>query len=134
MHVIIIGCGRVGAYLAQVLDAEGHRVVVIDRDPLAFKRLVRGYGGTTQVGIGFDRDALRAAGAEHADALAAVTNGDNSNFIAASVARDTFRIPHVVARIYDPQRETIYRELGIQTISSTSWAVHTIKRMLVGDA
>ncbi|MBU6333508.1 MAG: TrkA family potassium uptake protein [Chloroflexi bacterium] len=133
MHVIIIGCGRVGAYLAQVLDAESHRVVVIDRDPLAFKRLVRGYGGATQVGIGFDRDVLRAAGAEHADALAAVTNGDNSNFIAASVARDTFRIPHVVARIYDPQRETIYRELGIQTISSTSWAVHTIKRMLVGD-
>ncbi|GAB4113816.1 MAG: TrkA family potassium uptake protein [Roseiflexaceae bacterium] len=130
MRLIIVGCGRVGALLATTMSAEGHDVIVVDRDPSAFKRLRRDFGGRTVIGVGFDRDVLRAAGIERADAFAAVTNGDNSNYIAASVARDTFRVPQVVARIYDPQREAIYRELGIRTISSTSWAVHTIKRIL----
>jgi trk system potassium uptake protein TrkA len=133
MYLIIVGCGRVGSYLAHVMDAEGHEVAIIDKEPLAFKRLSREYGGQRIVGIGFDRDVLRSARIERADAFAAVTNGDNSNYIAASVARDTFRVPQVVARIYDPQREAIYRELGIRTISSTSWAVNTIKRILTGS-
>lgn len=131
MLLIIVGCGRVGALLATTMSAEGHEVVVIDKEASAFKRL-RDFRGRTITGIGFDQDVLRSAEIEHADAFAAVTNGDNTNFIAATVARDVFQVPHVVARIYDPQREAIYRELGIRTLSSTSWAVHTIKRILAG--
>jgi trk system potassium uptake protein TrkA len=112
------------------MSAEGHDVAIVDKLPAAFKRLGREFGGRTVTGIGFDRDVLRTAGIEHADAFAAVTNGDNSNYIAASVARDIFHVPQVVARIYDPQREAIYRELGIRTISSTIWAVNTIRRIL----
>lgn len=129
MLLIVVGCGRVGALLATTMSAEGHELVVVDKDPSAFKRL-RTFRGRMVTGIGFDRDVLRAAEIERADAFAAVTNGDNSNFIAAMVARDIFRVPQVVARIYDPQREAIYRELGIRTLSSTSWAVHSIKRFL----
>jgi len=130
MRLIVVGCGRVGARLSMQMSAEGHDVTIVDKLPAAFKRLGREFGGRTVTGIGFDRDVLRAAGIEQADAFAAVTNGDNSNYIAASVARDTFQVPQVVARIYDPQREAIYRELGIRTISSTSWAVNTIRRIL----
>jgi trk system potassium uptake protein TrkA len=133
MRLVIVGCGRVGTHLARVMSAEGHDVVVVDRNPDSFKRLGREFGGRTVTGVGFDRDVLREAGVERADAFAAVTNGDNSNYIAASVARDVFRVPQVVARIYDPQREAIYRELGIRTISSTSWAVNTIKRILTSS-
>lgn len=130
MRLIVVGCGRVGARLSRQMSAEGHDVTVVDKSAPAFKRLGREFAGRTITGVGFDRDVLRAAGIEQADAFAAVTNGDNSNYIAASVARDTFRVPQVIARIYDPQREAIYRELGIRTISSTSWAVNTIKRIL----
>lgn len=130
MHLIVVGCGRVGCLLALQMAAEGHKVAVVDKNARSFKRLGRNFSGQTVLGIGFDRDVLREAGIERADALAAVTNGDNSNYIAATVARDVFRVPTVVARIYDPQREAIYRELGIRTISSTSWAVHTIRRIL----
>lgn len=130
MRLIVVGCGRVGARLSLQMSAEGHDLVVVDKNPLAFKRLGSDFPGETVTGIGFDRDVLREAGIERADAFAAVTNGDNSNYIAATVARDTFKVPQVVARIYDPQREAIYRELGIRTISSTSWAVNTIKRIL----
>jgi len=133
MRLVIVGCGRVGAHLARVMSAESHTVVVVDKNTESFKRLGKEFAGRTVTGIGFDRDVLREAGIERADAFAAVTNGDNSNYIAASVARDTFRVPQVVARIYDPQREAIYRELGIRTISSTSWAVNTIKRILMGN-
>jgi trk/ktr system potassium uptake protein len=130
MRLIVVGCGRVGARLSVQMSSEGHDVTIVDKAPAAFKRLGREFRGRTVTGIGFDRDVLRAAGVEQADAFAAVTNGDNSNYIAATVARDTFRVPQVVARIYDPQREAIYRELGIRTISSTSWAVNTIRRIL----
>jgi trk system potassium uptake protein TrkA len=130
MRLIVVGCGRVGSRLATQMSAEGHDVVIVDKDPRAFKRLPPAFRGRTVAGIGFDRDVLREAGIELADAFAAVTSGDNSNYIAASVARDYFRVPQVVARIYDPQRAEIYRELGIRTISSTSWAVNTIKRIL----
>jgi trk system potassium uptake protein TrkA len=131
MRLIVIGCGRVGARLSTQMSAEGHEVVVVDKAVTSFKRLGREFGGRTVTGVGFDRDVLIAAGIERADAFAAVTNGDNSNYIAAVVARDTFQVPQVIARIYDPQREAIYRELGIRTISSTSWAVNTIKRILM---
>jgi trk system potassium uptake protein TrkA len=132
MRVIIVGCGRVGSLLAQLLEQDGHQVVVVDKNPAAFRRLHAGFRGRTVTGIGFDRETLRAAGIERADGFAAVTSGDNSNFVAASVARDTFRVPTVVARIYDPQREQIYRRLGIRTISSTSWGAQKIKRLLIG--
>lgn len=130
MRAIIVGCGRVGSLLAQLLEQDGQQVVVVDKNPAAFRRLHHDFRGSTVAGIGFDRDTLRAAGIERADAFAAVTSGDNSNFVAATVARDTFRVPLVVARIYDPQREQIYRRLGIRTISSTSWGAHTIRRLL----
>jgi trk system potassium uptake protein TrkA len=130
MYTVIVGCGRVGTLLAQLLEQDGHHVALVDKNPLTFRRLPPGFRGRTVVGVGFDRDTLRDAGIERADAFAAVTSGDNSNFIAATVARDTFEVPTVVARIYDPQREQIYRRLGIRTISSTSWAVNTIKRIL----
>lgn len=133
MRLIVVGCGRVGSRLAVQMGAEGHDVIVVDKEQSSFKRLGREFHGRTITGVGFDRDVLRSAGIEQADAFAAVTNGDNSNYIAASVARDTFRVPMVVARIYDPQREEIYRQLGIRTISSTSWAVNTIKRILSGS-
>jgi trk system potassium uptake protein TrkA len=132
MRVIIVGCGRVGSLLTQLLEQEDHQVVVVDKNASAFQRLPRNFRGQTVTGVGFDRDVLRAAGIERADAFAAVTSGDNSNFVAASVARDTFRVPTVVARIYDPQREQIYRRLGIRTISSTAWGAQKIKRLLIG--
>ncbi len=132
MQAIIIGCGRVGVMLAHLLEHDGHGVTVVDKNPAAFRNLGSGFRGRTVAGVGFDRDVLREAGIERADALAAVTSGDNSNFIAATVARDTFHVPIVVARIYDPQREQIYRRLGIRTISSTAWGAHTLKRMIVG--
>ncbi len=133
MRLIVVGCGRVGTYLSRSMSAEGHEVIVVDKNPASFKRLGREFSGRIVTGVGFDQDVLREAGIERADAFAAVTNGDNSNYIAASVARDLFRVPQVVARIYDPQREAVYRELGIRTISSTSWAVHTIKRILTSS-
>ena len=131
MRAIVVGCGRVGSLLTRLLEQDGHQVVVVDRDPDAFRRLYPQFRGRTVTGIGFDRDTLREAGIERTDAFAAVTSGDNSNFVAATVASDTFRVPTVVARIYDPQREQIYRRLGIHTISSTSWGANKIKRLLV---
>lgn len=130
MRAIVVGCGRVGSLLVQLLEQDEHQVVVVDKDASAFRRLYAGFRGRTVTGIGFDRDTLREAGIERTDAFAAVTSGDNSNFVAASVARDTFRVPIVVARIYDPQREQIYRRLGIHTISSTAWGAQKIKRLL----
>lgn len=133
MYAIIVGCGRVGVLLAHLLEHDGHQVTVIDKSPPAFRRLGPGFRGRTVTGVGFDRDVLREAGIERADAFAAVTSGDNSNFVAATVARDTFRVPIVVARIYDPQREQIYRRLGIRTISSTAWGAHKIKRLMLNS-
>lgn len=131
MRAIVVGCGRVGSLLTRLLEQDGHQVVIVDKDPAAFRRLHANFRGRTVTGIGFDRDILREAGIERTDAFAAVTSGDNSNFVAATVASDTFRVPTVVARIYDPQREQIYRRLGIRTISSTSWGANKIKRLLV---
>ncbi|WP_430783774.1 potassium channel family protein [Actinoplanes sp. G11-F43] len=133
MHVVIMGCGRLGSTLAQKLDAQGHQVAVIDRDAEAFRRLGEGFGGLTVNGIGFDRDVLRAAGVERADAFAAVSSGDNSNIISARLARETFGVSRVVARIYDSRRAAVYERLGIPTIATIRWASERMYRFLVPD-
>ncbi|MDP2965105.1 MAG: TrkA family potassium uptake protein [Pelolinea sp.] len=117
MKVIIIGCGRLGSGLARDLKMRGNQVVVIDRDPLAFERLGKGFEFKTITGIGFDRDVLIEAGIEKADALAAVMESDEANVVAARIAKQVFRVPRVAARIYDPLKADIYRRLGIPTIS-----------------
>lgn len=127
MRMIIVGCGRVGAQLARIMDQEGHSVTVVDRDPLSAQRLGAAFSGRFVQGVGFDRDVLTEAGAESADGFAAVTSGDNSNFVAALAARDHFHIPRIVARIADPRRAEIYRQFGIPTISPTTWGATQIK-------
>lgn len=130
MKVIIVGCGRMGADLA-VRIAEGHEVTVVDSDPRAFARLPEGFRGRTVEGVGFDRDVLVRAGVESSDALAALTSGDNANIVTARVARNVFRVPAVVARVYDPRRAKIYRRLGLQTVSTTAWGVARMSQLLL---
>ncbi len=119
MHVIIVGCGRVGSELAKLLSGEGHDVVVIDKSRESFNRLGDSFNGLTMVGNGFDLALLRQVGIEKADAFCAVANGDNTNLISAQVAKKIFRVPKVFARIYDPQRAHIYAALGLDIISGT---------------
>jgi trk system potassium uptake protein TrkA len=130
VHIIVVGCGRVGSGLAIELDRREHDVVVVDKIETAFRRLPPEWGGTKVVGAGFDRDRLDAAGADHADALAAVTSGDNSNILTARIARETYSIPAVVARIYDPRRAEIYRRLGIPTVATVTWTIDQAIRTL----
>lgn len=120
MKVVIMGCGRVGARIASILDHNGHDVSVIDTDARAFKRLSSDFGGQTIIGTGIDEDVLRSAGIERATAFVAVTNGDNRNIMAAQVARHIFNVPEVVCRIYDPVREDTYRRLGLTTVCPTT--------------
>ena len=131
MRVIIVGCGRVGTHLANTLCAERHEVVVIDRSPTAFSQLSREFTGRMLTGVGFDRDILQKADIESAEALAATTDSDNVNIVVAVAAKDTFKVPHVVARIYNPQAAEIYRREGIPTVTPTLWAANTMKTMLV---
>ncbi|MCM8795982.1 MAG: TrkA family potassium uptake protein [Candidatus Omnitrophica bacterium] len=119
MYVIIVGCGRVGSELAKLLAQEGHNVVIIDKTALSFERLGASFNGLTLVGNGFDLNLLRQAGIEKADAFCAVTNGDNTNLISAQVAKKVFKVPKVIARVYDPQRAHIYAALGLDIISGT---------------
>jgi trk system potassium uptake protein TrkA len=133
VHIIVIGCGRVGSRLAIELENDGHSVSVIDKNEAAFRRLLPEWKGTTIVGAGFDRDRLDAAGAGHADALAAVTSGDNSNILTARIARETYAIPAVVARIYDPRRAEIYQRLGIPTVATVTWTIEQVIRKLFPD-
>jgi trk system potassium uptake protein TrkA len=119
MNVVIMGCGRVGSRVATLLDDEGHRVSVIDTNHAAFSRLPADFRGGTILGTGIDEDVLRSAGIEEADAFLALTEGDNRNIMAAQVAREVFGVREVVARIYDPAREEIYRGLGLDTICPT---------------
>jgi trk system potassium uptake protein len=133
VHVVVVGCGRVGSSLALNLTGAGHSVAVIDRRAEAFARLGASFGGRTLAGIGFDRDRLIEAGAEEAGALAAVTNGDNSNILIARVARETFGIERVVARIYDPRRAAIYQRLGIPTVATVAWATERVLRRVLPD-
>ena len=125
-----MGCGRVGSSLATELEAAGHSVSVIDQLREAFRRLGPDFKGDTVTGIGFDRDTLVEAGIERADAFAAVSNGDNSNILAARVARETYGVKNVVARIYDPGRAEIYQRLGIPTVATVLWATDQIFRRL----
>lgn len=130
MRVIIAGCGRVGASLAQSLTGDGHEVAVIDKNPQSFRRLGRDFAGRTLDGIAFDRGTLEDAGIKQAQAFVAVTSGDNSNIVSARVAKERFAVEHVVARIYDPERAAIYERLGITTIATARWTAETILREL----
>lgn len=126
-----MGCGRVGATLAQSLEARGHSVAVIDQNPDAFRRLDAGFSGNKVTGLGFDRDTLKTAGIDDTYAFAAVSDGDNSNILAARVVRETFGVDNVVARIYDPHRAEIYQRLGIPTVATVRWtADQVLRRML----
>jgi trk system potassium uptake protein TrkA len=123
----------VGSSLAAGLTASGHTVAIIDRRPEAFRRLDAGFTGRTVAGVGFDRDRLLEAGIEEADALAAVTNGDNSNILVARVAREAFGVERVVARIYDPRRAAVYQRLGISTVATVAWTTERVLRRLLPD-
>jgi trk system potassium uptake protein TrkA len=133
VHVVIMGCGRVGSTLAQSLESRGHTVAVIDVSSEAFRRLGADFQGLTITGIGYDRDILTTAGIERADAFAAVSNGDNSNIIAARVARETFGVDRVVARIYDAKRAEVYERLGIPTVATVRWTADRMLRHIVRD-
>jgi trk system potassium uptake protein TrkA len=133
MHVVIMGCGRVGSLLALELESNGHTVAVIDQSKEAFRRLGPDFKGRTVTGVGFDRDTLLEAGIEGAQAFAAVSNGDNSNILAARVARESFGVTNVVARIYDPGRAEIYQRLGIPTVATVLWAADQISRRLTPE-
>ena len=133
MYVVVMGCGRVGASLAGALQRIGHEVAVIDRDETAFLRLDPSFEGHRVVGMGFDRDVLVKAGIEKAEAFAAVSSGDNSNIIAARVARETFGVDKVVARIYDAKRAAVYERLGIPTVATVPWATDRFLHNLLRD-
>jgi len=130
MHVIVVGCGRVGSELAVSLQLAGHSVAIIDKNKNAFRRLPDNWGGRTVLGFGYDRDHLDEAGAKEAGALAAVTSGDNSNVLSARIARENYQIPNVVARIYDPRRAQIYQRLGIPTVATVTWTTDQVMRRL----
>jgi trk system potassium uptake protein TrkA len=133
VHVVIMGCGRVGTTLATSLEAGGHSVAIVDQDATAFRRLPEDFAGKQVTGVGFDRDTLVEAGIEQASAFAAVSSGDNSNIISARVARETFGIENVVARIYDPRRAEVYSRLGIPTVATVRWTADSILRRLITD-
>jgi len=133
MHVVVVGCGGVGSELAVALESEGHTVAVIDKNRNAFRRLPERFTGRAVLGFGFDRDHLEQAGITEAHALAAVTSGDNSNILTARIARETFEIPNVVARIYDPRRAAIYQRLGIPTVATVAWTTDQVRRRLLPD-
>ncbi len=132
-HVIVVGCGRVGVAVARALDERGHSVVVIDRKADAFRRLGDHFGGRTMIGVGFDRSVLQEAGITPDCAVTAVTSGDNSNILIARVARETFGVQRVVARIYDPKRAAVYERLGIPTVASVTWSEARILRYLLPE-
>ena len=125
-----MGCGRVGSTIAHSLEHFGHSVAVVDQSAEAFRRLGPDFNGRTVTGVGFDRDTLIEAGIEEADAFAAVSSGDNSNIISARVARETFGVDNVVARIYDPRRAVIYQRLGITTVATVTWTTDQVMRRL----
>jgi len=131
VHVVIMGCGRVGSALAKSLESKGCSVAIIDQDPSAFRRLSADFGGLRVTGVGFDRDTLAEAGIERAEGFAAVSSGDNSNIIAARVARETFGIENVVARIYDSGRAEVYQKLGIPTVATVRWTADQVMRRLL---
>jgi trk system potassium uptake protein len=133
VHIVIMGCGRVGSTIAHILEEQGHSVAIIDRDPEAFRKLSSGFKGDRITGIGYDREVLAQAGIEHADGFAAISSGDNSNVIAARVARESFGVQRVVARIYDPRRADVYQRLGIPTVATVRWTADQMLRRLLPE-
>jgi len=134
VHIVVVGCGRVGSELASELEKLGHSVCIIDKNKNAFRRLPPGFSGRQLVGFGFDNETLLEAGVKEADALAAVTSGDNSNILTARIAREFFEVPNVTARIYDPRRAVIYQRLGIPTVATVSWTTgQVLRRLLPGE-
>ncbi len=131
MYVIVVGCGRVGGQVATLLSGEGHNVVVIDKDPAAFKRLGKMFNGATLIGNGYELDVLREAGAEKADAVCSLTNGDNTNIMTSQVAGKIFRVPRVIARVYDSARARIYETLGLEVLSGTVLFASMIRDKLI---
>ncbi|ARF53389.1 potassium channel family protein [Streptomyces gilvosporeus] len=131
MRVIIVGCGRVGSRLAAQLAVEGHDVRIVDRLPTTRRLLPVGFPGQFHEGNGFSRTVLEGAGIGHADAFVAVTSSDSSNIVSARTAKETYGVPLVLARVYDPARADLYRELGIPTVASVRWTVHQIHQMLL---
>ena len=134
VHVVIMGCGRVGSSLAHHLERLEQSVAVIDQDPSAFRRLGDHFQGRTVTGLGFDRSTMIAAGVEEADAFAAVSSGDNSNIIAARVARETFGVQKVIARIYDSKRAEVYERLGIPTVATVPWTASRLLKAVLGES
>ncbi len=131
MKVVIMGCGRVGAQLAALLDSEGHQVTVLDVNSGSFRRLIPTFKGTALLGDGTDEDSLRKAGIEEADAFVAVTQGDNRNVMAAQIAKHIFNVPKVICRIYDPLREELYQTLGLDAVSPTTVFAQLLREKLV---
>jgi len=131
MNVIIMGCGRVGAKVATMLEDQGHNVTVMDMNPGAFRRLPPGFRGTTSVGNGMDGPALERAGIAGADAFLALTQGDNRNYFASQMAREVYHVGRVLCRVYDPERESIYREMGLETFSPTTVGAQMMVDMLL---
>lgn len=132
MNVVIMGCGRVGAQLAALLEEVGHKVTILDTDTYSFRRLPPSFEGTPLVGDGTDEESLKKAGIEEADAFVAVTQGDNRNVMAAQIAKHVFNVPKVVCRIYDPLREELYKTLGLETISPTTVGAQLLRDRVVG--
>ena len=132
MKILIMGCGRVGAKLAELLDKDGHTVTVLDIDEYSFRRLSDAFGGTSLVGNGTDQAALKNAGIEEADVFLTLTQGDNRNIMAAQIARHIFNVPRVICRIYDPLRKELFGELGIETISPTTIFANMLKDNITG--
>jgi trk/ktr system potassium uptake protein len=133
VHIVIMGCGRVGSTLAHSLEERGHSVAVIDQNPEAFRRLGPDFRGTTIEGVGFEQRVLVEAGIERADAFAAVSSGDNSNIISARLARETYGVLRVAARIYDQKRAEVYERLGIPTVATVRWTADRMVRALCPD-
>ena len=132
MKILIMGCGRVGARLAAVMDEEGHEVTVLDNDTYSFRRLPPSFGGTALFGNGINEEALKKAGIEEADIFVALTQGDNRNVMSCQIAKHVFNVPRVMCRIYDPLREEMYGALGLETISPTKVFVQLLKEKLEG--
>jgi trk system potassium uptake protein TrkA len=132
MNVIIMGCGRVGAQLAGMLDAEGHKVTIIDVEPYSFRKLPPTFNGLAMVGNGLEEESLKKAGIEKADVFVTVTQGDNRNVMACQIAKHIYQVPKVVSRIYDPIREEMYRNLGIESISPTKVVAELLKERIEG--
>lgn len=134
MHIIIVGCGRVGSQLAQILSSEGHNIVIIDKKAESFKRLGPDFNGITITGVGFDPEILKRAGVERADALAAVTNGDNSNIMVSQIAKKIYNVSQVITRIYDPLRADIYKKFGLNTIGTTTIVAQIFRSALLKES